>query len=254
MLRLQKMPLENPFEGLPLIHDRYVLYEQQNVPLRDGHFVIHETGNVQFVAKQLQYKIQKKFLLKDFQFGLSAIFSPNENDKSTVEAARKLDTIAEQKEREAQEKEVAKRQERSHQADHFDEAEFRKRRKGGKIRLDPDADPDPEDDNVYENPLMEDCLLGIEQSIYNILVRLRDVFDKTNANAVERERCYITLCHSKLDTGIKVGNFNLHVEDAARIADFITTRLSTFINSGSYLHLDLPLDDSFQVRFQVIPL
>jgi len=241
----------DPFHGLTLENDRYLIYKQTDVPLRDGHFVIHKTGNVDFLAKQLQFMTQKKFLLTDFQFGLSAVFVPNEEQKDSnglVEAARAKDKVAEQNEQEAREREVAREQEALHAADHVQEVP-RKRRKGAKTKL-TDIE-DPEDDKIHTHPLMEDCLLGIQLSIYHILVRLRDHFNVKNANTLERERCYMTLCHEKLETGIKVGNFNLHVEDPSRIADFITTRLCSFINSGSYLHLDLPLDESFQVRFTV---
>jgi hypothetical protein len=104
---------------------------------------------------------------------------------------------------------------------------------------------------VNKYPLLEDCLQGIEQSVSNILQKLKDFFARENKNPEKKQRCYLTLCHRMLDTGIKIGNFFLESEDLPRVADILTTRLSNFINSGEYLHLDLPLDDSFQVRFLV---
>jgi hypothetical protein len=102
---------------------------------------------------------------------------------------------------------------------------------------------DPRKFNTY--PLMEDCLQGIQQSVLKALLKLKDL------DLEKRPRCYLTLSHRKIDTGIEIGIFFLESEDLPRVADILTTRLRNFINSGEYLHLDLLLDDSFQVRFLV---
>ena len=59
----------------------------------------------------------------------------------------------------------------------------------------------PED---KEKPLLVDCLLGIEQSIFNVLIRLRDYYDLTNVESQERERTYIFMLHKELNTAIIV--------------------------------------------------
>jgi hypothetical protein len=102
---------------------------------------------------------------------------------------------------------------------------------------------DPGKFNRY--PLMEDCLQGIQQSVLKALLELKDL------NLDKKQRCYLTLSHQKIDAGIEIGIFFLESEDLPRVADILTTRLRNFINSGEYLHLDLLLDDSFQVRFLV---
>lgn len=53
-------------------------------------------------------------------------------------------------------------------------------------------------------PLILDCLEGIDKSIYNVLVRLRDFYNERNAGKEERERTYVFVCHKQLDTAIIV--------------------------------------------------
>jgi hypothetical protein len=108
---------------------------------------------------------------------------------------------------------------------------------------------DPGKFNRY--PLMEDCLQGIQQSVLKVLLKLKDFIARKNNNLEKKQRCFLTLCHRKIDRGINVGIFFLESEDLPRVADILKTRLSNFINSDVCLHLDLPLDDSFQVRFLV---
>lgn len=104
--------------------------------------------------------------------------------------------------------------------------------------------------------LISNCENGIAIAIRIALEKLRDHYNEANLAADERERCYITILQSRLETGIQVGNFHLHVESLARIADIAATRLSDFINSNAYIRQDDPsthikLDDTFQIRFQV---
>ena len=108
---------------------------------------------------------------------------------------------------------------------------------------------DPGKFNRY--PLMEDCLQGIQQSVLKVLLKLKDFIARENNNLEKKQRCFLTLCHRKIDRGINVGFFFLESEDLPRVADILKTRLSNFINSDVCHHLDLPLDDSFQVRFLV---
>lgn len=53
-------------------------------------------------------------------------------------------------------------------------------------------------------PFLVDCLGGIEASIFNVLVRLRDYYGVANASKTERERTYIFIVHAKLETAIIV--------------------------------------------------
>lgn len=53
-------------------------------------------------------------------------------------------------------------------------------------------------------PLLVDCLDGIEQSIYNVLARLRDFYNLRNAHTEERERTYVFILHKELNTAIIV--------------------------------------------------
>jgi hypothetical protein len=243
----------HPFKGLPLQDNAYLVYEQPNVPLRDGAFVIHKTGHVDYLTKQLRFVEQQKFFLSDFQFGLCGKFTSNEaSAEEEIAALRGSDKKAEERVWRENHRALVDKQIAKHKADYVNQDKFLKRRPRSAKRRKLDAAEPPKDPNqLNEHPLVEDCLLGIEQSVTNILIRLRDFFARTNKSSEEKERCYLTLCHHRLEAGIKIGNFLLQKEDLPRVATYLTTRLSSYINSGTYLHLDLPLDDSFQVRFLV---
>lgn len=57
--------------------------------------------------------------------------------------------------------------------------------------------------------LLISCRNGIQQAIHKILIHLRDYYNEKNAEAQERERCFLTICQRNLQTGIICGNFNL---------------------------------------------
>jgi hypothetical protein len=230
-----------PFEGMPTSDDgEFIIFQQAKVPLRnrDDHTIIHDTSTVDYVLKTMEFKKQKKFKLTDFQFCLSANVKEDNLDPESLEI-------------------------------HRDEAETRQTRiendemKGKKINA-PANEKEAKHDEAnlkeeikkpnstnLEKPLMEDCLDGIDQSVYKVLEKLRDFYDHENSNDEIRERCYVTVCHKSLDTGIKAGNFNLHKENLADIANLVTTKINNFVNSGSYIRLNVPLNDSFSIRFVV---
>jgi hypothetical protein len=239
--------IHHPLHDLPLQDDRYFVYEQQHVPLRDASFVIHQIGNVEYLAKQLHFKQQQRFFLTDFQFGLCGKFTTAVTSEEHMTTARERDKVAfARRQNRIRNKELVAKQTAAWQAD-YDNPANKKQRKRRKLNDDPPKDPS----QLNKYPLVEDCLFGIETSVTEILVRLRNFFAIQNANSAEKERCFLTLCHQSLDAGIKIGNFSLLQENLPRVANILTTRLCSYLNSGQALNLDLPLDDSFQVRFLV---
>ena len=102
-----------------------------------------------------------------------------------------------------------------------------------------------------KHPLVLDCLDALEKSLVVVLEKLRDFYNARNRNANERERCYIALCHKKLQYGVRVGNFNISKESLPMIANLITTRLFNFINSDQQLGINIQLDQSLDIRFVV---
>jgi hypothetical protein len=226
----------DPFHDLPTAADgQYVLYEQTKVPLRnrDDHTIIHDTANVDYVLKNIGFQRQGKFLLDDFQFSLSARASQNNLNAEDLEAYRSQDKFTQQ--------------------------EIENNTRKGKKHIRPENEAAKDHHNELDNsqaeqleqPLMEDCLSGIDQSIVNVLTKMRSHYDVQHADDETRERCYITVTHSSLRYGIKAGNFNLHKENLAQIADTVTTKINNFVNSGNTVRLNVPLDDSFSVRFVV---
>lgn len=119
------------------------------LPVIDGHYVIHETPNVQYLLKNIHWIKQRRFKLDDHQFSLTG-------------------------------RVVAK----------------------GKTN-----ESDPFADKAGE-PLLVDCLDGLETSIENVLKRLRDYYNVRNVDKEERERTYVFVCHKQLDTAIIVSTYN----------------------------------------------
>jgi hypothetical protein len=224
----------DPFQGMQTAEDgQYVLHEQKSVPLRnrDNHSVIHDTATVDYVLKNVEFKKQGRFLLDDYQFSLSARVTQNSLDADELESFRSQNLSTQ------------------------DEIENETIK--GKRHLRPPnekAKPHPIDirqAEQLETPLMEDCLAGIDSSIVKVLERMRTYYNVEHADHEIRERCYVTVTHNSLKHGIKAGNFNLHKENLANIADVITTKINNFVNSGSIVRLNVPLDDSFSIRFVV---
>lgn len=63
-----------------------------------------------------------------------------------------------------------------------------------------------------KTPLVLECLQSIEECLASILKKLRAFYNERNAHADDRERCYVTICHEKLKTGIKVGKIFICLE------------------------------------------
>lgn len=223
-------------QGLPEAgNGEYLLLQEANVPLRDrdNHQVIHDTATVEYVIKLVEFKKQRNFLLSDYQFALSTKVKSNQVAEQVLATHKAQDKALQRK---------------------IDMGT----KKGKRRHLPPDeriAEHGNLDlPNQLEEPLLEDCLSGIQDSIVKVLEKLKGHYGQQAAGAVAqqiRERCYITVCHGKLDTGIKVGNFYLEKENLSNIADLVTTKINNFINSGSYIKLNVPLDESFQIRFVV---
>jgi hypothetical protein len=222
-----------PFGGLPAEQDgSFLLYEQSKVPLRtrDSHQIIHDTSTVDYLLKTMAFKTQKKFKLTDFQFALSArVKKDNLDAQMLAEERRKAAQVQREVDAGVRKGKKKKSNDGIEEADHDH------------------ADLPPQ----LEKPLIEDCLAGIENSILKVLEKLKDYFNNINHNQMVRERCTISVIHQNLETAIRVGNFELQKENLAVIADLVTTGIYNFINSGSYIRLNVPLNESFQVRFVV---